>query len=101
MVKTERTINGVTSKEERFYISSIKNDIKLFSKAARKHWGVENSLHWCMKVSFRDDESRIRSGNAPINCVILKHISLNLLKQEKTLKRGIKGKKLEKVLSPV
>jgi predicted transposase YbfD/YdcC len=59
----------------------------------RSHWGIENSLHWVLDMSFGDDQSRIRKKNAPQIMAIIKHIALNLLQlKKKTIKRiSIKG----------
>jgi len=61
----------------------------------RSHWGVENSLDWVLDVAFREDDSRIRAGNATENLALVRKLTNNLLKQETTLKRGIKTKRLK------
>ncbi len=94
MVHSERTVAGKTSSEYRFYIGSIGNNAQLFAQAVRGHWGVENDLHWSLDVSFREDECRIRDRNAAENFAVLRHIALNRLKHETSLKRGIKTKRL-------
>jgi predicted transposase YbfD/YdcC len=99
-VKSQRQVNGKITIETRYYISSLPNDAKKILYAARSHWGVENSLHWVLDVAMGEDDSRIRKGNAPENMAALRRIALNLLKQEKTLKRGIQGKRLKAALSP-
>ncbi len=89
-----RTENGKTTLERRYFISSINgNNHLLIAKAIRKHWCVENQLHWVLDVSFNEDNSRIRKDNSPENLAIIRHIALNLLKQEKTLKAGIANKR--------
>ena len=96
MVESERTILGEeTSRERRYYISSLPADAKQLGQAIRGHWSVENSLHWVLDIAFREDQSRIRKDHAPENVATLRHIALNLLKQEKTAKVGIKSKRLK------
>ncbi|ACK73730.1 transposase ISAs1 family protein (plasmid) [Gloeothece citriformis PCC 7424] len=90
-----RVENGTdkTSLDRRYFISSLNNNIKVFSKAIREHWCVENQCHWVLDVQFNEDDSRIRKDNAPANMAILRHLALNLLKQEKTVKAGAKAKR--------
>ena len=75
-----RIIQGKTTTEEtHYYISSLEN-VREFSIAARSHWGVENSLHWCLDVTFREDHSRMRKDNTAENFAVVRHIVLNILK---------------------
>ena len=53
-------------------------------QAVRSHWGIENELHWRLDVTFREDASRIRRGNAPHNLAVIRHVAMNLLKREPT-----------------
>ena len=94
MIESERKINGKVSLEYRYYISSTMYNAESLLKATRDHWSIENSLHWILDVAFREDECRIRKGNGAENMAILRHIALNLLKNEKTAKVGIKNKRL-------
>ncbi|MCP4877369.1 MAG: ISAs1 family transposase, partial [Gammaproteobacteria bacterium] len=64
MVESQRDDGQKRSIEYRYYIGSIDNDAKRFAHAVRKHWGIENSLHWVLDVAFREDESRARAGNS-------------------------------------
>lgn len=95
MVESERIIGDKTSKERRYYISSLTQDVEKVANSIRKHWGIENSLHWILDVAFREDESRVRIENAAENFAILRHIALNLLKNEKSIKVGVKAKRLK------
>jgi predicted transposase YbfD/YdcC len=94
MTESERTVDGKTSSEQRFFIASKKMNAESFAKACRKHWNIENSLHWSLDVAFREDECRIRKGFASENLAVVRHIALNLLKNEKTVRNGIKAKRL-------
>lgn len=89
-VTSIREIKGITSEEIRYYISSMLADAEKIGKAIRSHWAVENSLHWILDVSFNDDQSRIRKGNAPQNMVTIKHFALNLLQKSKKPRESIK-----------
>ena len=94
LVESLREINGTVTLERRYYLSSLKLDVQTFARAVRGHWGVENKLHWVMDVCFREDQSRAREGYAAENLATLRRLALNLLKREKTKKRGIRGKML-------
>lgn len=94
-IESERTINGRATREIRYYLSSLEEPASRYNSIIRKHWSIENSLHWSLDVAFREDESRVRIGNSAENLGILRHMALNLLKQETTLKRGLKAKRLK------
>ncbi len=93
-VQSERRVDGKTTIESRFYIASTGGDAARFAWAVRSHWGIENGLHWCLDIAFREDESRVRERQAANNLAVMRHIALGLLKKDKTLKNGIKTKRL-------
>jgi len=94
MVESIRTVTGeAPSTERRYYLGSIPADAELFAKAVRGHWSVENQLHWCLDVLFREDLSRARSGHASQNLATLRRLSLNLLKRS-TKKCSLRQKRL-------
>ena len=94
LVEAIREVGGQRTVERRYYLSSLPLDVQTFARAVRGHWGVENKLHWVLDVCFREDQSRARAGFAAENLATLRRLALNLLKQENTKKRGIKGKML-------
>jgi predicted transposase YbfD/YdcC len=93
MVQRISTIGDKQTTDTRYFISSTDINAKLFGNAVRSHWGIENSLHWCLDVTFREDDSRIRTGNAPAVMSMIRHICMNLLKKESS-KLSIKQKRL-------
>jgi predicted transposase YbfD/YdcC len=93
-LEAERKVGEKSETHTRYYISSLPGDAAKTLAAARGHWGIENSLHWVLDIGFREDESRIRQGNATENMARLRQIALNLLSREKTAKCGIATKRL-------
>ena len=79
-IESIREVKNVISTEKRYYISSLNTDALTFLKSIRFHWGVENQLHWVLDMTFEDDQSRIRKGNAPVNIAVVKKITMNLLR---------------------
>jgi predicted transposase YbfD/YdcC len=93
-VVCERLINGKLSTETRYFISSLeKSNFEKYCYGVRGHWGIENSLHWQLDVSFSEDQCRKRAKNAAQNFSLIRKISLNILKADKSKKIGIKSKR--------
>ena len=88
VIESERCIQGKTSVERRFYLSSLPADAARLLTAIRAHWTVENRLHWCMDVAFADDQMRARTKHAAHNLAILKHITLNLIRLDPIKRKG-------------
>jgi len=95
MVVSTRIIDGEESKDTRYYISSLESNAERILRVVRKHWAIENELHWVLDVALNEDRSRVRKDHSPENLAVLRHIALNLLKQEKTAKGGIHAKQLQ------
>ena len=93
-VTATREIHDKKSSEVRLYISSVEADAKSFNSFIRQHWGVENSLHWTLDVTFRADAQRKRNDHAANNFALVEKIALNLLKQEGSKNMSIKSKRL-------
>lgn len=95
MCRRTRTVGGESSSETHYYITSAKDaNAKKIGHSIRSHWSVENSLHWVLDIAFREDDSRIRTGYAQENMALLRKLTLNLLKNDKTKKASIKRKRL-------
>jgi predicted transposase YbfD/YdcC len=82
-------------KATRYFITSLDESPEKILSYVRSHWGIENKLHWILDVQFDEDQSRKRNENAAQNYSIVLKIALNLLKNEKTVKQGIQGKRLK------
>jgi predicted transposase YbfD/YdcC len=95
LVRGERRVGDQVSRQDRYYVSSLEGDAAGCLHAVRGHWGIENCVHWVLDLAFREDDSRVRKENGPHNFAILRHIALNLLKQEKTAKVGTYNKRLK------
>jgi predicted transposase YbfD/YdcC len=95
MVVCTRILAGTETKHVRYYITSLPSNAERLLHVVRKHWSIENKLHWVLDVALNEDHSRIRKDQAPENLAVLRHIALNLLKREKTAKGGIHAKQLQ------
>lgn len=94
-VECERTVKGETTVQRHYYISNVQTRrSEELARICRRHWCVENQLHWSLDVSFGEDGSRVRRGNAAENLSRLRRLALNLLRSETTRKIGIKAKRL-------
>ena len=95
MVVSTRMVADKQTKKTRYYISSLPSDPERLLHVVRRHWAIENELHWILDVAMNEDHSRVRKDQAPENLAVLRHFALNLLKQEKTAKGGIHAKQLQ------
>jgi len=95
MIERRREINGKISSERAFYIGSKGiTTAESFATAARSHWGIENSLHWVLDVTFREDDCRVRKDHAPHNFAALRKFALALLRQDKQYpKRSLRSRR--------
>lgn len=95
VVRATRTVLGEKSVELRYYLSSLAADARRQGELVRNHWGIENSQHWCLDMGFREDESRVRKDHGDRNLAVLRRLALNLLRQDKSVKLGVKNKRLK------
>lgn len=97
MIST-REINDKISTEERFYLCSMKHEaVKKIGQSIRSHWGIENSLHYVLDVTFNQDNSRIRTGNATENFGILRHVAMNILRKAPYAKKSTPSNNLKRL----
>jgi predicted transposase YbfD/YdcC len=100
MIQSERRIGDQTTTTRRYFISSLKSDAQSLLHAVRTHWGIENKVHWVLDIVFREDDCRIRKDNGAENFAVLRHITLNLLKQEKSTKLSLRAKRKRAAWDP-
>lgn len=94
MCRATRTVNGETSFEDRYFItSSTHNDVDKIAHGVRAHWGIENRLHWVLDVAFLEDQSRIRLRHAAENMATIRKIALNTIKKNTTRKASARAKR--------
>jgi predicted transposase YbfD/YdcC len=96
---SERTADGVTGEELRYFIGSKKASAKVYGKALRNHWGIENTLHWQLDVSFDEDKNRVSKRHGAENLALVRRLALSLLKQHPN-KRSLACKRLLAALDP-
>jgi len=94
MIRSVRRVGEAESTKERYYISSLNCDAQRILEVKRSHWAIENGLHWLLDVVFDEDRHQLK-GNGAANMAVVRHMALNLLKQEETAKSGIKRKRLK------
>lgn len=97
-VECERHVGKKMTIETRYFISSLDEDAEKMAEAVRSHWAIENQLHWVLDVVFKEDHCRTRKDHAPQNLATLRHIALNLLRQDKSTKIGLKARRLKAAL---
>jgi predicted transposase YbfD/YdcC len=95
MAVNERTINGETSTEVRYYIGSLQGLVGAYAGVIRGHWGIENSLHWVLDVLYREDGSRARAEHGAENLAWLRRMAVSLLRNDTTCKRSLREKSIK------
>lgn len=95
MIISTRIIGEVQTRYVRYYITTLPSDAKRILHVVRRHWAIENELHWVLDVAMNEDHNRVHKDQAPENMAVLRHMALNLLKQEKTAKGGVHAKQLQ------
>ncbi len=93
MVESCREVGETVQVETRYFLTSLPAQGVRFAQAVRQHWGIENALHWVLDVSFNEDACRIRKNKGAQIFSMLRHIAMNLLRQERRHKRGIKARR--------
>ena len=97
---SRRVIDGKETWESRSYASSHSPRAKQLAEAIRKHWGIENGQHWVLDVAFGEDVRRQQDRNGGANLAAIRRLVVSLLRQDQTVKRGVKTKRLKCALDP-
>ena len=97
-ITSTRQVGDTTTTEDRHYLSSLPPDAAKLAHIIRSHWGIENRLHWVLDVAFHEDASRIRVGHAPQNLAVIRHLALNLLRQDTSSRASISAKRFRAAL---
>jgi len=95
MIISTRIIGEEQTRYVRYYITTLPSDAERILHVVRRHWAIENELHWVLDVAMDEDHNRVHKDQAPENLAVLRHMALNLLKQEKTAKGGVHAKQLQ------
>jgi len=98
MVEAAREVGERVSREVRYYLSSLEVNAAQMQEIIRGHWAIENSCHWLLDVVFREDDCRVRAGNAAQNLALVRKLALSMLSREKSCKRGMKVKRFKAAL---
>jgi predicted transposase YbfD/YdcC len=98
-IESTRRIGDAVSTEARHYLSSLPADATQLAQVVRRHWGIENQLHWALDLAFHEDSNRANADHAPENLAIIRHIALNLLRGDPTRRIGLKNSRFKAALS--
>ncbi len=93
MERSTRIIGEKRTTQVRYYVSSLDMHAQRFAHAVRSHWSVENSLHWTLDMSFREDDSRMRTGYSAENFAMMRRMALSIMKRDTHSKRSLKGRR--------
>jgi len=96
VIESRVTVGEKITTERRYFISSLSPNAEQIAQAVRSHWAIENSLHWILDVTLREDDSRVRKDHAPENMAMVRHIILNLLQKAKTQFKEMSIRRLQK-----
>jgi len=100
MVDSQREIGEQKTLERRYYLTSLKPDSKAFAKAIRAHWEIENKVHWCLDVTFREDRSTVWIKQAARNLSLLRRLALNMLRKDASNKKSLNMRRYRAALNP-
>ena len=87
------TGTGKVEAETRYFLTSCGDDPAVLVRAIRRHWSVENALHWVLDVTFREDDSRVRDRTAARNLALLRKIALNLVARDRSGRTSLRGRR--------